>query len=288
MVRKPAVAGQFYPKKAEELRTMIKGMVDPQAPKEKALAVVSPHAGFIYSGYVAGAVFSSVEIPAHVIIMGPSHRGMRALFGMMTEGAWQTPLGDVPLDSSLARAISERSTLVKEDAGGHAQEHSLEVQLPFIQYLRQDFSFVPICVSPMADYSDLRDLGAALAGAIKDSGGDTLVVASTDMSHYISQEAAKKKDFLAIEKVLALDARGLYEIVRDEDITMCGFQPTTAAILAAKELGAKKAELIRYQTMTRSSGTPACASFDFWGRPPGHPIPRDGPCSLIVQNEGLG
>jgi AmmeMemoRadiSam system protein B len=254
MVRRPAVAGYFYPKKAEELRTMIKGMVDPRAHKEKALAVVSPHAGLVYSGFVAGAVFSSVEIPARLIIMGPSHRGIRALFGIMTEGAWQTPLGEVPLDSSLAKAILERSRLVEEDAGGHAQEHSLEVQLPFVQYLRPDFSFVPICVSPMADYSDLRNLGAALAGAIRDSGGDTLMVASTDMSHYVSQETAKKKDFLAIEKVVALDAQGLYEVVRDEDISMCGFQPTTAAILAARELGARKAELVKYQTSGDASG----------------------------------
>ncbi len=254
MIRKPAVAGYFYPGRAEELREMLRQMVDQKKRKEKALAVVSPHAGFIYSGYVAGAVFSSVLLPEHFIIQGPSHRGMRSLFAVMTKGAWQTPLGDVPLDSTLAQAILKRSSLIEEEERAHAQEHSLEVQLPFIQYLRQDFSIVPICISPMADYQELEELARAVAGGIRESGQDVLIVASTDMSHYVSQETAKRKDFLAIEKVLALDARGLFDVVQKQDISMCGFQPTTAAILAAKELGAKKAELIRYQTSGDTSG----------------------------------
>lgn len=254
MIRKSAVAGTFYPGRAEELTVMLKQMVDPKKRKEKALAVVSPHAGFIYSGYVAGAVFSSVLLPEQFVILGPSHRGMRSLFAIMKKGAWQTPLGDIPLDSTLAQAILKRSSLIEEDDSAHAQEHSLEVQLPFIQYLKQDFSIVPICISPMADYQELEELAQAIAGGIRESGRDVLVVASTDMSHYVSQETAKRKDFLAIEKVLALDAKGLFDVVQQEDISMCGFQPTTAAIRAAKELGAKKAELIRYQTSGDTSG----------------------------------
>jgi len=254
MTRKPAVAGYFYPRRAEELRTMLRDMVDPKRKKEKALAVISPHAGFIYSGYVAGAVFSSVRIPEHCVLLGPSHRGIRSLFAIMKKGVWQTPLGDVPLDSMLAEAILRRSSLIEEEESAHAQEHSLEVQLPFIQYLRQDNSIVPICISAMADYRKLEELARAVAGGIRESGQDVLIVASTDMSHYVSQEVAKRKDFLAIEKVLALDAKGLFEVVQEEDISMCGFQPTTAAVLAAKELGAKKAELIRYQTSGETSG----------------------------------
>jgi hypothetical protein len=254
MIRKPAVAGYFYPKRAEELRAMLKEMIDPKRKKEKALAVVSPHAGFIYSGYVAGAVFSSVSLPEHYVILGPSHRGMRSLFAIMKKGEWQTPLGDVPLEASLAQAILKRSSLIEEEESAHVQEHSLEVQLPFIQYLRQDFSIVPICISPMADYRELEELARAIAGGIREFGQDVLIVASTDMSHYVSQEVAKRKDSLAIEKVLALDAQGLFEVVQEENISMCGFQPTTAAILAAKELGAKKAELIRYQTSGDASG----------------------------------
>ena len=248
MVRKPAVAGYFYPGKAEELRALVKGMVDPKAKKKKALAVVSPHAGLIYSGPVAGAVYSSVEIPDVVLILGPSHRGIRALFGIMPEGTWQTPLGEVPVNEALARAILDRFPLVKEDAGGHAAEHSLEVQLPFLQFLKQDFSIVPVCVSPAAEYADLEGLAGALADAVRQAGREVLLVSSTDMSHYVSQETARKLDFLAIERMLALDARGLYDVVQEENISMCGFQPTTAVILAAIKLGAAKAELIRYQT----------------------------------------
>jgi hypothetical protein len=254
MVRKPAVAGYFYPKKPDELRAMLKGMIDPGAEKVRALAVVSPHAGFIYSGPVAGAVYSSVDLPGRIVLLGPSHRGSGTVFGIVSDGAWQTPLGDVPIDAALAKSIRERSALVREDWGGHAAEHSLEVQLPFIQYLKRDISIVPIAVSPAADYDDLAALAEALADAVKQSESDVLLVSSTDMSHYVSRETAKKKDDLAIGRILALDARGLYDVVRDEDISMCGFQPTTAVILAAKKLGAGKGELIRYQTSGEASG----------------------------------
>lgn len=254
MVRRPAVAGYFYPKKAEELRSMIRGMVDPRAKKEKARAVVSPHAGLVYSGPVAGAVYSSVVLPERIVLLGPSHRGQRSVFGMMNKGFWQTPLGEVPLDSELAESLLRHCSLVRIEENAHEEEHSLEVQLPFIQYLNLGFSIVPVCVSPVADYAALEELGQGLAAAIRKSEQDVLIVASTDMSHYVSQETAKKKDSLAIERIIALDARGLYEVVQKEDISMCGFQPTTAAILAAKELGAGRADLVRYMTSGETSG----------------------------------
>ncbi len=254
MVRKPAVAGYFYPGKPEELRSMLRRMVDLKADKVKAVAVVSPHAGFIYSGYVAGAVFSSVVLPGRIVILGPSHRGIQPLFALAAKGKWQTPLGEVPLDSSLAEALLEKSSLVEVDEDAHGAEHSLEVQLPFIQYLKPDFSLLPICISGRAGYQDLENLGRDLAASIKEAGEEVLIVASTDMSHYVSQETAKRRDGMAIEKILALDARGLYNTVVEKDISMCGFQPTAAAIVAARELGAKKAELVRYQTSGDASG----------------------------------
>lgn len=254
MVRRPAVAGYFYPRTAAELRSMIEGMVDVRAQKEKAYAVVSPHAGYVYSGPVAGAVYSSVILPDHLVILGPSHRGQRSVFAIMKKGSWETPLGDVPVDLEIAEALLRGSSLIRVEESAHEDEHSLEVQLPFIQFLRPSFSFVPVCVSPAADYASLEDLGTALAGSIRESGGDVLIVASTDMSHYVSQETARAKDTLAIERILGLDPRGLYDVVRREGITMCGFQPTTAAILAAKELGARKAELVRYMTSGETSG----------------------------------
>jgi hypothetical protein len=172
----------------------------------------------------------------------------------MSGGTWRTPLGEVPVDAELAGAIRERSPLVQEDAGGHAAEHSLEVQLPFLQCLKNEFSIVPVCISPAADYDDLESLATALADAIGQSGREVLLVSSTDMSHYVSQETARTLDQLAIDRMLALDARGLFDVVREKNISMCGFQPTTAVLLAAKTLGARKAELVLYQTSGDASG----------------------------------
>ena len=172
----------------------------------------------------------------------------------MRHGIWETPLGDVAVNTKLADLIMERSETVKENANSHSQEHSLEVQVPFIQYLKEKISFVPISIAHFAAYDDLVELGKVVGEAIRQFGQEVLVVASTDMSHYVSQEAAKEKDFMAIEKILDLDARGLFEIVERENISMCGFQPVISTIVAAKELNAKKAELIKYQTSGDVSG----------------------------------
>jgi AmmeMemoRadiSam system protein B len=254
MRRKAAVAGYFYPGSGHALRAMIERMVDPHVPKQRAISVISPHAGFEYSGPVAGAVFSSVELPETFVILGPSHRGIRSKFGIMAEGSWETPLGNVPIETHLAASLKESLALIADDLLGHAQEHSLEVQVPFIQYFKESFSLVPICISPHVSFKELEDLGRAIASAIQKFSRDVLIVASTDMSHYVSQEEAREKDFLAINRVLALDAKGLHDTVRKEDISMCGFQPTTAAIIAAKELGASRAELIKYQTSGDRTG----------------------------------
>ncbi len=254
MRRKAAVAGSFYPGNPRELRRMLSGMVDLEAQKTKALAVVSPHAGFIYSGPVAGAVFSSVDIPETILILGPSHRPMRSLFGLMKEGEWETPLGIIPIASGLAESIMNSSDLLKADPAAHAQEHALEVQLPFIQYLKTGFSIVPINISHLASYEDLEELGKSIAAGILAQSGDVLIVASTDMSHYVSRAEAERKDFLAIRKILDLDPRGLFDIVGSEDISMCGYQPVTAGLIAAEKLGAKTAELIKYATSGDRTG----------------------------------
>jgi AmmeMemoRadiSam system protein B len=252
--RKAAVAGYFYPGNAYELSRMIAPMVDPRAKKEKALAVVSPHAGYVYSGPIAGAVFSSVVLPETFVILAPSHRPIRSTLALMNDGEWETPLGTVPVASDLANLIIEASKVIKKDPAAHAEEHSLEVQLPFLQHLMQQFSFVPINISHAASFEDLEDLGNAVASGILDSKKDVLIIASTDMSHYVSREEAKKKDSMAIQQILNLSPRGLYDIVRSEDISMCGFQPVTAALIAAKALGAKKAELIKYATSGDRTG----------------------------------
>jgi hypothetical protein len=254
MKRKPCVAGQFYPGTRERLRETIGSMTDPAAARKKALAVVSPHAGYIYSGGVAGAVFSSTVLPPVFIILGPAHREIGSLFAIQTEGSWQTPLGESPIETNLASRILAACPLVEENERAHLMEHSLEVQLPFIQYFREDAAIVPICVSAEAGYAELDVLGRALAGAVRAHEDETLIVASTDMSHYVSQKTAEKQDRRAIDKVLGLDPFGLFTTVIEERISMCGFQPTAAALVAALALGARRAELVCYATSGEASG----------------------------------
>jgi len=246
--RKASVAGYFYPSGETELKETIGRMVDPGREKKEALCVVSPHAGFEYSGPVAGAVFSSIRLPAKYIILGPNHGYVHTRFAIMREGVWENPLGNVPVDRDLAEAIMKLSSTIAVDRAAHAREHSLEVQLPFIQFFRRDISIVPISISSTASYDELSELGRVLGVAVRERGGEVLIIASTDMSHYVDGEVAKEKDFKAIDRILSLDAEGLYRVVQNENISMCGYQPTTAAIVAALSLGAKNAELIKYQT----------------------------------------
>ncbi len=254
MKRKPSVAGYFYPSNPEKLHETIKRLVDPEAEVRKAICIISPHAGYEYSGGVAGKVFSSVDLPEKFIIVGPNHRDASTNLAIMKTGMWETPLGTVPIDTSLAESIMEHTDLIVEDEKSHQLEHSLEVQIPFIQYFKKNISIVPISIAYPTLYEELEELGKAVSQVISKSDQEALIIASTDMSHYVSQDEAREKDFLAIEKILKLDARGLYETVKREHISMCGFQPTAAAIIASKNLEAEKAELIHYQTSGDVSG----------------------------------
>ena len=254
MKRKAFVAGQFYPGDEERLRRTIEEMSRPPVAPKKAIAVISPHAGYVYSGPVAGAVFSSTVVPGTVVILGPGHREIGSIFAIQGRGSWLTPLGESLIEEHLASQIRQRCALVEEDEQAHLWEHSLEVQLPFIQYHRKDAAIVPICVSSGSGYGELETLGRALAEAIRDSGRETLIVASTDMSHYVNQKTAEKKDMLAIRKILELDPAGLFETVTVERISMCGYQPTAAALVAAIALGASGAKLVRYQTSGETTG----------------------------------
>lgn len=256
MKRKASVAGTFYPGRAAELRRMLGELMaaDGKAPRSRALAVVVPHAGYVYSGAVAGAVFSAVDIPETCIILGPSHREIGPRFAIQQTGIWETPLGEVPIDGALAGLILDGDPLVKDDPGAHRLEHSLEVQVPFLQAARPDVAIVPICVSYDAGYGELENLGRALAGALTAAGRGALVVASTDMSHYVSRARAAELDGLAIERILRLDPRGLYDVVERRGITMCGVRPTVAALVAARERGASRADLVRYATSGEITG----------------------------------
>jgi MEMO1 family protein len=253
MIREAAVAGQFYPAWPQELKETIKFMVDKNAEKVDAVGVVAPHAGYIYSGPVAGAVFSRIKFKNTFILIGPNHRGMGKPFSIMTSGSWKTPLGQVEIDSELAQAILKGSKYLADDSAAHRYEHSLEVQVPFLQYFKPDIMIVPILLSQAAA-EVYEEIGRAIAAALKKTGSDAIIVASSDMTHYEPHEKAKEKDRKAIEAILDMNAAELVDRINRYNITMCGYAPAISLITAARELGAGKAELVKYQTSGDTSG----------------------------------
>ncbi len=253
MVRNPVVAGKFYPGTALQLRSAIERFIDPNAVKEDAIGLLCPHAGYDYSGPVAGATISRVKIKDTCIILGPNHTGRGAPFSIMAEGSWRTPLGEVQIDSALARQLLAGSKYLKEDALAHQSEHSIEVQVPFLQYFEPTVRIVPIVIA-YATGEAYKDLGREIAAVIKQANASVLLLASSDMTHYEPDQAARKKDKQAIEAMLALDENELLRRVEALRISMCGFAPAAVMIAAAKYLGAKSAELVKYQTSGDTSG----------------------------------
>jgi AmmeMemoRadiSam system protein B len=249
MIRLPAVSGRFYPDDPEILRAAVDSfLAAPREPKKIcARACLVPHAGYKYSGSVAGAVYRSLEIPRRVILVGPRHFPRGAPLAILSEGGWQTPLGMAPIDASLAQKIERAFPLLREDTLAHSAEHSLEVQLPFLQRLVPSLSFVPIVIGP-AKWETLEGLGHALAGVIAAEREPILLVASSDMNHYESDAVTRVKDRKAIDPILAREPRKLFDTVRDENISMCGYAAAVAVLIAARELGATSGEPIRYAT----------------------------------------
>jgi AmmeMemoRadiSam system protein B len=245
MVRQPVVAGQFYPAEKVDLSATVRSYMKPDVEKKAAIAVMSPHAGYLYSGGVAGKTISYAEIPEEVLILGPNHHGRGHEVAVYSEGAWDTPLGTVPILSDMAELVLAECSMSASDTVAHMFEHSLEVQVPFLQFAQPSLKILPICISHMP-LEMLLELGEGVARAIGAMKKKPLIVASTDMTHYESGEAARMKDFMALEKVLSLDPEGLYQVVRDNRISMCGVMPSVVMLQAAKTLGAQKAELIAY------------------------------------------
>jgi AmmeMemoRadiSam system protein B len=257
ILRHPAVAGRFYPDDPDDLRAEASGYLSQatstgQAPL-RALGCVAPHAGYMYSGHVAGAVFARVEVPRRCIVLCPNHTGMGRPLAIMSEGAWQTPLGDVPIDTELAGALRTRFPALQEDAAAHRAEHAAEVELPFLQLRQPELRFVPIALGT-GQFEILEQLGKALADVIAPQSDSILMVASSDMNHYESDVVTRVKDHRAIERILTLDPRGLFDVVTQQDISMCGFGPAVAMLTAARQLGAKSAELVKYATSGDVSG----------------------------------
>ncbi len=248
-VRKPVVAGQFYPSSAAEINKQIESFLDKNAVKKDALACILPHAGFTYSGRVAVETVSRINIKDTIVLLGPNHTGNGAAFSIQAQGAWQTPIGEVVIDADLARKILRHSKYLKDDSAAHLYEHSLEVELPILQYFKKSFQIVPISI--LSDEpGSLKEIGEAIAVGIKESQakGSVLLIASSDMTHYEPQAQAVKKDKAAIQAILGLDEELLTREIQELNISMCGYAPVCAMLASVKLLGAKYGELIRYQT----------------------------------------
>jgi AmmeMemoRadiSam system protein B len=253
MNRNPAVAGHFYPGTARELDRTVRIYTRDAGEKIRAKGIVVPHAGYVYSGAVAGEVYSSVEVPERNIILCPNHTGVGADAAVMSRGSWRMPWGEVPIDEEMADRLLAASPLLTEDPSAHRGEHSLEVQLPFLRRFRETFRFVPVALGKLS-LSDCRTLGGALARVAGEEALPPLLIASSDMSHYEPDGVARKKDRQAIDRILALDPEGLFRVVRSERISMCGVIPATVVLFASLALGAGSARLIQYSTSGDVSG----------------------------------
>ncbi len=246
-LRAPAVAGRFYPADATQLRgDVARYLGEPEPEPVAALGAVVPHAGYVYSGKVAGATFRRLRIPERVIVLCPNHTGRGPRVSVSASTAWRLPGGDVPVDAPLVERILAGVSSASLDRRAHEREHAIEVELPFLVALRPDVKIVPIVLGGL-DGEQAAAIGRELAEILGDD--DVLVLASSDMSHYLPHETAAARDRLAIDRLLALDALGLFETCRAHDITMCGVLPATALLAYA---GARapdaRAELVAYAT----------------------------------------
>lgn len=253
MDRKPVVAGQFYPGSKSSLKSEIERFLKIDAKPRKAIAAVAPHAGYVYSGAVAGKVFASVIVPKRCIVLSPNHTGMGARAAVWAHGSWQIPTGLIPVDEALAKKLLTVTPELTEDTTAHISEHSLEVELPFLLARQPDLTITPICIG-RASIDVCRNIGEAIADVIKSENDYILIVASTDMNHYEDQKHTEEKDGMAIKRVETLDAEGLIRTCAQHRISMCGVLPTAIAIFAAKKIGATKATLVQHATSGDISG----------------------------------
>lgn len=253
LVRSACVAGRFYPGTKSALSKQVETLLEAGKPKSDAIAVISPHAGYMYSGATAGRVLSSINIPDRVILLGPNHTGMGTPASVMPSGIWEIPTGDVEIDEELSRMVLASSNLFQNDFEAHLMEHSLEVMLPFVHAMNPSAKIVPITIM-QADQGECSEMGKALANIISSINQKVLLLVSSDMNHYEPDSVTRVKDKLAIDKIIALDPQGLLEVVERQDITMCGVIPTAIALYASRSLGAKQGRLVNYTTSGEVNG----------------------------------
>lgn len=252
-LREPAVAGAFYPGTASALKQELQQLVTVSEERHQLLACIAPHAGYVYSGGVAGELYGHLELPRRVVVLGPNHTGVGARVAVAPHERWRSPLGEQAVDVEFARLLVERYPDATFDENAHWREHSLEVQIPFLLARRPDVEFLPICLSHLG-LDQCLDLGRALAELIHDLGEEVGLVASSDMSHYLEDGEARTLDRMAIDAALERDPKSLYQTVHQEGITMCGVVPATVVIEAANRLGAAGAHLVAYATSGDVSG----------------------------------
>ncbi len=250
MTRSPAVAGQFYPAGAEEINSQLDELLSPAEKVRPAIALVVPHAGWMYSGRTAGIAYANVEIPDRVILIGPNHHNLGSEYAVYDAGQWHTPLGDVPIAEPLAAELLDHCELLAEDPRAHSREHSLEVQVPFLLRRNPGVRIVPLLIGGPwpGNAAELHSIGDAIAATVREYGRPVLLVASTDLNHYEDQPATLIKDKLVLEAVTHLDEEGLLQRVAEVEVSMCGVAPTYIVLRAAKKLGARHAELLDHRT----------------------------------------
>ena len=254
MVRRPAVAGRFYPAKPAELVEAMEGYLRPAEKRIQVIGIIVPHAGYMYSAHVAGDVYSQVDLPSRNVMLGPNHTGFGPPLSIMRSGAWLTPLGQLDIDQELCESLMAADPRLEDDVEAHRLEHALEVQLPFLQHLAaSSVKFAPITIGT-GNWQRLEALGQAIATVLAKADQRVLIIASSDMNHYESDAVTRIKDRKAIDQILAMDPHGLYDVVRRENISMCGYGPAVTMMTAAKLLGASKAELVKYATSGDVSG----------------------------------
>lgn len=253
LVRKPHVAGTFYPADPTEIREFCWPQLKSERPLIRAKAVILPHAGYIYSCKTACRVLSRVVVPNVNFLIGPNHSGYGKRFALMAEGSWLTPMGEVPIHGPMARHLLEKSDCVTEDDTAHLMEHSLEVEVPLLQLKNPGVKIIPLIVGTM----DLKLAGAVardIADCISEFDQEILLVISTDMNHYEDDSATRKKDRYALTAIENLDAGALVRAIGQHQISMCGFVPVYMVLLMAEKLGIRKAELVDYTTSAEASG----------------------------------
>lgn len=253
-IRKSSVSGYFYPGTKSKLLEDLNKYIVQEENKISPKAIICPHAGYIYSGKTAGKVYGKIISPETAIIIGPNHHGYGEPYAIDENELWETPLGNVEIDDEIRKKLLEKSRYLQPDLTAHIPEHSIEVQIPFLQFLNPDIKIVPVLISSMHDANPWYEIGYTIALVLDEIKKNVLVIASSDFTHYEPASLAEKKDKMAIEKIIQLNADEFLNVVSENDISICGFAPIVAAIISSKTLGAKEGFLVDYTNSGNVSG----------------------------------